>query len=82
MRECFEESGILLARGEGGKGGLVEIGEGEREEGRRGVHGGEVRFGEWVAGRQGAVPDLGMFPIFLLLASCSPLFPALLLAHP
>lgn len=60
VRECFEESGILLARGKGGKGELVEIGEGEREEGRRRVHGGEVKFGEWVAGRQGAVPDLGM----------------------
>lgn len=56
VRECFEESGILLARGKDGE--LVELEEGEREKGRREVHGGEVGFGEWVESRKGAVPDL------------------------
>lgn len=63
MRECFEESGILLAKRDGE---LVELGEQEREEGRRAVHGGKVKFGEWVESQKGATPDLGMVPRFPL----------------
>lgn len=58
VRECFEESGILLARG--ADGGLLGVAEGERERGRRAVHEGSVRFGEWVE-RMGGSPDLGIF---------------------
>jgi hypothetical protein len=33
--------------------------EGERESGRREVHGNQTRFGEWVEGK-GGKPDLGV----------------------
>ncbi|KAI9653697.1 MAG: hypothetical protein M1831_005725 [Alyxoria varia] len=54
-RETFEESGILLAKD-------VEIGDRERNEGRKRVHAREMRFGEWLNGR-GGVPDVdGLIP--------------------
>lgn len=58
IRECFEESGILLARRKGGE-GLLEVGEEVRERGRKDVHAGLVRFEEWVEG-VGGVVDIGM----------------------
>ncbi|SPO02555.1 uncharacterized protein DNG_05228 [Cephalotrichum gorgonifer] len=65
VRECFEESGLLLARGRGdGEGGglLLHVGEKERDEGRKEVHGCRVGFEEWVA-RMGGSPDLdGLIP--------------------
>ena len=77
MRECFEESGFLLARGT--VGARVARDEGEREKGRREVQGGEVGFGEWVESRKGAVPDLGMVPLFPRSTSfCLPPFPVTL----
>ena len=59
IRETFEESGILLARNKG-PGRLVELNQTEREEGRRKVHGGEVEFARWLAGK-GAQADIGEF---------------------
>ncbi|KAF1955091.1 hypothetical protein CC80DRAFT_549807 [Byssothecium circinans] len=58
IRETFEESGILLAKSKR-TGKLVsaeELGDTEREEGRRAVHKGEVRFGELLE-RWGLVAD-------------------------
>ncbi|KAH9215121.1 hypothetical protein DL95DRAFT_364773 [Leptodontidium sp. 2 PMI_412] len=57
IRECFEESGILLARKKGGEGGLLEVGEEERERARRSIHAGKERFEEWVE-RVGGVVDV------------------------
>ena len=66
IRECFEESGILLARMKDGTGGgLLEVEEEEREKGRKEVHEGKVRFEEWVK-EKGGVPDCGAYKI-----SCS-----------
>ena len=52
IRECFEESGILLAVPEsqpvGGPQRLLDVSETEREEGRREVHSNRVRFTEWL----------------------------------
>lgn len=64
IRECFEESGILLARKKGGEGGLLEVGEEERERARKSIHAGKERFEEWVE-RVGGVVDVGLFaPLF------------------
>jgi len=60
IRETFEESGILLARGPGGANTLLSVPERVKEDGRRAVHSNQVRFEEWVA-EQGGRPDVGMF---------------------
>ncbi|PKS08340.1 hypothetical protein jhhlp_005284 [Lomentospora prolificans] len=60
LRECFEESGILLAKGKDGK--LMNLSEAVRDDGRRKVHNGEIKFGDWLEG-VGAVPDVdGLIP--------------------
>lgn len=61
VRECFEESGILLAKGR------VAVGEAERERARGEVHRGERRFGDVLEG-WGVHADLGekFFPFFFL----------------
>ncbi|GME22611.1 hypothetical protein GTA08_BOTSDO11716 [Neofusicoccum parvum] len=74
VRECFEESGILLARRSGGEGGAESGGAGrgsapllhvereERERARREVHAGERPFGD-VLRAWGAAADLdGLVP--------------------
>ena len=68
IRECFEESGILLAKPnrkadmEGGEDVLLNVSVDEREAGRKAVHGGRTRFSEWVASK-GGVPDVkGLIP--------------------
>lgn len=68
IRECFEESGILLARrrdgggsgsGSGnGNGELLEVEEAVRERARREIHAGKIKFKEWV-GEMGGVVDTG-----------------------
>lgn len=70
VRECFEESGILLARRADGS--LLDVQEEQREAARAQVHRGEIRFGEWVE-RMGGSADLGtrpfpFYPIPCLLA--------------
>ncbi|KAL1635454.1 hypothetical protein SLS58_010263 [Diplodia intermedia] len=50
VRECFEESGILLARREGEGDRLARVDEGERERARKEVHAGTRRFGDVLAG--------------------------------
>lgn len=66
IRECFEESGILLARKKDG-GGLLDVEENEREKGRRDVHAGKVRFVDWVEER-GGVLDVGELDARLILS--------------
>ena len=61
MRECFEESGLLLAKKKGDDSGvLIEVGESERERARREIHSGKLRFVDWVEGLGGVI-DSGMF---------------------
>lgn len=58
VRECFEETGILLARRKDGESGLLEVGSGERDEARRRIHGSQINFGDWLE-KIGGVPDTG-----------------------
>lgn len=61
IRETFEESGILLARNNG-FGRLIEVDEGEREEGRRAIHASQVPFTKWLAGKGGRADLDGLTP--------------------
>ncbi|PNY24349.1 Nucleoside diphosphate-linked moiety X motif 19, mitochondrial [Tolypocladium capitatum] len=55
LRECFEETGILLAtRG----GALMDLPVERRDEARKKIHANEVNFVEWVTSL-GGVPDTG-----------------------
>ncbi|KAL7793182.1 hypothetical protein V8C37DRAFT_105345 [Trichoderma ceciliae] len=45
IRECFEETGILLAKKDGR---LVDLPQQERDEARRKVHGSQIRFADWL----------------------------------
>ena len=55
IRECFEETGILLAKKEGK---LVDLTKGERDEARKKVHSGEILFGDFLR-EIGCEPDVG-----------------------
>ncbi|KAF4124987.1 NUDIX domain [Geosmithia morbida] len=58
VRECFEETGILLARTGDKDGDLVHLGTAaERDEARTRIHGNAVRFMDFV-GSTGGVPDI------------------------
>lgn len=60
IRECFEETGILLARprDEPSAGAaLLAVPDADRDAARKRIHGGEVRFGDWVES-VGGVPDV------------------------
>lgn len=62
IRECFEESGILLARSkESGVHGLLQVEDSVREEGRKAVHCEKVRFPDWLE-QLGGVADTGKKP--------------------
>jgi hypothetical protein len=61
IRECFEESGILLAKKNSDSSSLLEIEESERERARKEIHAGKLKFGEWVK-ESGGVVDTG-FPL-------------------
>lgn len=58
VRETFEESGILLARRRDG-GAVLNVPADVREDGRKKVHSGDVKFRDWV-NSLGGVPDLGI----------------------
>ncbi len=62
IRECFEESGLLLAKDLSSSGELVQLSEQEREEGRIAVHDEKVPFAEWVKQRGGALDTEGLVP--------------------
>jgi len=61
IRECFEESGILLAKRNDGSGELLEIPEDVREKARKDIHSGKIKFPAWVES-QGGVMDTGKLP--------------------
>ncbi|KFA48462.1 hypothetical protein S40293_00447 [Stachybotrys chartarum IBT 40293] len=60
VRETFEETGILLAKGPGGA--LLDLSLEERDVARRRVHAGEVGFGEWLAQVGGVADTDGLIP--------------------
>jgi 8-oxo-dGTP pyrophosphatase MutT (NUDIX family) len=57
VRECFEETGILLARDSVSK-NLVEIPDETREAVRKEIHSNTTRFSDWL-NTINAVPDVG-----------------------
>lgn len=59
IRECFEESGILLARRNDGSGAILEVAEDIREQARKDIHAGKLKFADWVKS-QGGIVDTGM----------------------
>lgn len=62
IRECFEESGILLAKNLGSEGELVQLSEQERDEGRKMVHAEKMPFADWVKQRGGVIDIEGLVP--------------------
>lgn len=62
IRECFEESGILLARKRDNTDGLVELTEQERDEGRKAVHAEKIPFAQWVKEKGGEIGTEGLVP--------------------
>lgn len=61
IRECFEESGILLARNSG-FGRHIEVPESERESGRKAIHSNEISFTKWLAQKGGRADTDGLIP--------------------
>ncbi|KAI9846819.1 MAG: Nucleoside diphosphate-linked moiety X motif 19, mitochondrial [Thelocarpon superellum] len=61
IRECFEESGIVLARRKD-DGRLLEVGDDERMSARKAVHGNAIRFIDWLAEQGGVADTDGLIP--------------------
>lgn len=61
IRECFEESGILLAKDKGGE-KLIQVPESEREEGRKATHANKTTFPKWLAEHGGSPDTNGLTP--------------------
>ncbi|KAF9872505.1 AT hook domain-containing protein [Colletotrichum karsti] len=59
IRECFEETGILLATKKGSEDAstLVNLPSLDRDAARKQIHGNQVRFNDWVE-KVGGVPDV------------------------
>ncbi|KAL9613138.1 MAG: hypothetical protein Q9167_002303 [Letrouitia subvulpina] len=62
IRECFEESGILLARNRERPDQLLQLNEVEREWGRHAVHNNKIIFTDWVH-RHRAAPDTAQLSV-------------------
>ena len=58
IRECFEESGLLLATKKESPNEILRLSDEERERGRHAIHQNKVGFRHWVD-RKGGVPDIG-----------------------
>jgi 8-oxo-dGTP pyrophosphatase MutT (NUDIX family) len=58
IRECFEESGILLANSREKPNELLILSDEEREQGRHAVHNNEIDLQAWIRER-GGTPDVG-----------------------
>ncbi|POR33171.1 Nucleoside diphosphate-linked moiety X motif 19, mitochondrial [Tolypocladium paradoxum] len=59
VRECFEETGILLARRGGA---LMDLPVEQRDEMRKKIHANEVSFGAWVRSLGGVPDTAGLIP--------------------
>ncbi|KAH8813076.1 hypothetical protein F5884DRAFT_820743 [Xylogone sp. PMI_703] len=62
IRECFEESGILLAKRNDGSGRLLEVDEVERERARKAIHSHNLKFSDWVKEQGGIVDSDSLLP--------------------
>lgn len=62
IRECFEESGLLLAKRQSSPEELVELSEQVKDEGRKAVHSEAISFQEWVKQRGGKADVEGLVP--------------------
>jgi 8-oxo-dGTP pyrophosphatase MutT (NUDIX family) len=71
IRETFEECGILLAKDKKTGRLRADVSDEEREQGRRDVHGGKVKFGDLLE-RWGVEPDLGTISLLCSSTSCNP----------
>lgn len=60
IRECFEESGLLLATKRENPKELLGLGDEEREQGRHAIHENKVGFQQWVE-QKGGMPDMGKY---------------------
>ena len=58
IRECFEESGLLLATKKESPKELLRLSDEEREQGRHAIHEDKVGFRQWVD-QKGGIPDIG-----------------------
>lgn len=58
IRECFEETGILLAKRKDGSGELVSLEAEERDAARKKIHSNQTKFMDWVDS-VGGIPDTG-----------------------
>lgn len=61
IRECFEETGILLAKKRGSD-GLLELSDKDREHGRHAVHNEKIPFREWLNGVGGEADTASLIP--------------------
>lgn len=61
IRECFEESGLLLAKKDGH---LVAVEDQERDTARKQIHSGRLKFKDWVEGLGGNV-DSGSYSLII-----------------
>ncbi|KAL8950281.1 MAG: hypothetical protein Q9222_003685 [Ikaeria aurantiellina] len=62
IRECFEESGILLARSRQNANTLLQLDERERDLGRHAIHNKEVKFQDWLQSHGGIADTLSLHP--------------------
>lgn len=61
VRECFEETGILLARRKDDDSRLVSLDVADRDAARKKIHGNKINFADWVESI-GGIPDTGKPP--------------------
>lgn len=60
IRECFEESGILLARDASKN--MLQIDDAEKEEARAAIHANTLKFVDWVASKGGKIDTASLIP--------------------
>lgn len=60
IRECFEESGILLARDASGN--MLTIEDAEKEEARTQIHANKLNFVDWVKSKGGKIDTSALIP--------------------
>ena len=61
IRECFEETGILLAKRRGSE-QLLELSDKDRDHGRHAVHDEKIPFKEWLNGCRGEADTTSLMP--------------------
>ena len=65
IRECFEESGILLAKSNSdaaNNGNLIDLEQPQRDAGRKAVHSQDIPFGDWLTGHNAHADTEALIP--------------------